>query len=128
MNSVNIFVKSLVVITFIWCIAECIMPQKNIIKYSSFTYGLIVISMVVSLFTTIDFENFNIKAYNDDTIIYSNVYLKELYEKKTEDMLIEKFGDNSIKIELTDDFKIKSIYCENKEKYNEIVRFLNENN
>ena len=61
MNSVSIFVKSLVTLTFMWCIAENILPEKSIKKYSSYIYGLIIISMTISVFTYVDFDDFRIE-------------------------------------------------------------------
>lgn len=127
MNNVSVFVKTLVCLTFIWCLAENILPEKSIKKYTSYIYGLLVISMALSFFTTIDFEknytgNFDTQPYENNT-----AYIKNLFEEKLSNLLSEKFEDKSIRVELTDACKIKNIYCENKETYDAIVRYLDEN-
>lgn len=127
MNSVSIFVKSLVTLTFMWCIAENILPEKSIKKYSSYIYGLIIISMTISVFTSVDFDDFRIVDFNMQSV-KTNDYLKTMYEEKLESALSEKFDDTSVRVELTDEYKIKNIYCDNKKTYDAIMRYLNENN
>ncbi len=128
MNSVGIFVKTLVALTLLWCIAENILPEKSIKKYSSYIYGLIVISMAVSVFTSIDYNSFYTNDYNMESVGYNNNYIKNLYEEKLETILREKFDDESIRIELTDECKIKNVYCDSKETYDNVVGYLYENN
>ena len=127
MNSVSIFVKSLVTLTFMWCIAENILPEKSIKKYSSYIYGLIIISMTISVFTSVDFDDFRIVDFNMQSV-KTNDYLKTMYEEKLGRALSEKFDDTSVRVELTDEYKIKNIYCDNKKTYDAIMRYLNENN
>ena len=127
MNSVSMFVKTLVALTFVWCIAESILPEKSIKKYSSYIYGLVIISMALSVFTSIDYDDFKIVDYSMESE-KTNDYLKTMYEEKLESALSEKFDDTSVRVELTDEYKIKNIYCDNKETYDAIMRYLNENN
>ena len=126
MNSVDMFVRSIIVITFIWCIAECIMPENYAKKNSPFIYGIIIISMTVSLFTKIDFESFFKIAEIENSGEYNNSYLKNLYEEKLEDALIKKYNNHSIEVELTDEYKLKRIYCNDKKIYEDIMRNINE--
>ena len=127
MNSVGIFVKTLVALSFVWCIGESVLPDKSFKNLSSFIYGIIVVSMALSLFTAVDYDAFDVIDFNVDKSSNNN-YLVSLYEEKLEDALSEKFGDDSVRVELTDDFKVKNIYCDNKETYDAIMRYLNENN
>ena len=126
MDNINLFVKTIIAITFMWCIAEALLPDNSMQKYSSFIYGLIIISLTISIFTKMDFDSFLIKPINKNLIEYNNSYLKNLYEDKLKTVLVEKFGDNSIQVELTDEYKIKEIICENQETYENIMRYLNE--
>lgn len=126
MNSVSLFIKSLVTITFMWCLAELILPDHSVKKYSSFVYGLVIISLTISVFMGIDYNSF-LSFENDLSINENNSdYIKQLYEKKIEKALSEKFSDKSIKVQLNDQYKIEKIKCENQETYDEIVRYLNE--
>ena len=127
MNSVSMFVKTLVALTFVWCIAESILPEKSIKKYSSYIYGLVIISMALSVFTSVDYDDFKIVDYSVESE-KTNDYLKTMYEENLENALSEKFDDTSVRVELTDEYKIKNIYCDNKETYDAIMRYLNENN
>lgn len=127
MNSVSVFVKTLVALTFMWCIAESVLPEKSIKKFSSYIYGLVIISMALSVFTSVDYDNFSIADFDTETY-QSNDYLKNVYEEKLQNALVEKFGDSSVRVELTNEYKIKNIYCDNKETYDAIMRYLNENN
>ena len=127
MNSVSMFVKTLVALTFVWCIAESILPEKSIKKYSSYIYGLVIISMALSVFTSVDYDDFKIVDYSVESE-KTNDYLKTMYEEKLESALSEKFDDTSVRVELTNEYKIKNIYCDNKETYDAIMRYLNENN
>jgi len=127
MNSVSVFVKTLVALTFVWCIAESILPDKSIKKFSSYIYGLVVISMALSVFTSVDYDDFIIADFGTKTY-QTNDYLKNMYEEKLQNALSEKFGDSSVRVELTNEYKIKNIYCDNKETYDAIMRYLNENN
>lgn len=127
MNSVSVFVKTLVALTFMWCIAESVLPEKSIKKFSSYIYGLVIISMALSVFTSVDYDNFSIADFDTETY-QSNDYLKNVYEEKLQNALSEKFGDSSVRVELTNEYKIKNIYCDNKETYDAIMRYLNENN
>ena len=127
MNSVSMFVKTLVALTFVWCIAESILPEKSIKKYSSYIYGLVIISMALSVFTSVDYDDFKIVDYSVESE-KTNDYLKTMYEEKLGSALSEKFDDTSVRVELTDEYKIKNIYCDNKKTYDAIMRYLNENN
>lgn len=126
MDSVSLFVKTIVVITFMWCIAEAVLPENSMRKYSSFIYGLVIISMAVSVFTKIDFNDFTAYDNTEKLSEYNSSYLKNLYEERISNALTEKFGDNSIRVELTDDYKINNIYCDDQKTYDDIMRYLNE--
>lgn len=126
MDSVSLFVKTIIAITFMWCIAETILPDNAMQKYSSFIYGLVIISLTVSVFTKIDFNDFFTQTATVNLSEYNSSYLKGLYEDRLELTLKEKFGDESIKVELTDEYKIKNIYCDNQKTHDDIMRYLNE--
>lgn len=126
MGSVSLFVKTVVALTFIWCIAEAVLPENSMQKYSSFIYGLVVISLAVSVFTTMDYDNMFVYGGSTNISEYNSNYLKDLYEDKLESVLTEKFGDDSVRVELTDEYKIEKIYCENQKTYDDIMRYLNE--
>lgn len=125
MNSVSLFVKTLVVITFMWCIAEVMLPENSIRKYSSFVYGLVIISLFVSAFTNMEYDKIFAFENTQNREEYNNLILKEVYEEKLGNVLIKKFGDESICVELTEDYKIKKISCKSKETYDDIMRYLN---
>ncbi len=126
MDSVSMFVKTVIIISFMWCVAEAVLPESSVRKYSSFIYGLIIISLMLSTVTELNFDK--LKVYSDNTQISESneIYIKELYENKISELLTEKFGDKSIKVELTDDYKIKKILCNDKQTGEEIMRYLNE--
>lgn len=126
MDNVSLFVKTIIAITFMWSVAEVALPDNSMQKYSSLIYGLVIISLTVSLFTKIEFEDFFKQADIEDVSQYNNEYLKNLYEDKLEDTLRDKFGDSSLEAELTDDYKIKNIKCKKQQTYDDIMRYLNE--
>ena len=68
---------------------------------------------------------FEYEEYTGDTGQSVN-YIKEMYEERLESVLRDKYNNNSIEAKLTDDFKIDSIYCDDSEIYNSIMRDLNE--
>lgn len=126
MGNVSLFVKSVIVISFLWCIAESILPDCSLKKNFNFVYGIILISTVFNLFSNFDTENlFEYEKYIGDTGQSVN-YIKEMYEERLESILRDKYKNNSIEAELTDDFKIDSIYCDDSDIYNSIMRDLNE--
>ncbi|MEE1043404.1 MAG: stage III sporulation protein AF [Clostridia bacterium] len=126
MDNISVFVKTIIVISFMWCIAEMIMPDNSTQKYSSFIYGLIVISLTVSAFTKLNFNDFYTQINVDKNTEYNTAYIKTVYKNKLEDILSEKFDDHSISVELDDEYKIKSIDCDNQKTYDDIMRYLNE--
>ena len=126
MYSVSLFVKAVVSITFLWCIAELVMPVTGMKKYSSFIYGLIIVSLTVSVFVNLDYENLFSVSTQNDVSKYNKEYLKSLYEERLERVLIEKFGDDSIDVELTDDYMLNKISCDDEEIYDNIMRYINE--
>jgi len=126
MDNVSLFVKSIIAITFLWSIAECVLLDNFMQKYSSFMYGIIVVSLTVALFSKMHFNDFFIACKNTNSTEFDSDYINELYEKRLEDILTDKFGDETIDVELTDDYKIKDISCENKKTYDDIMRYLYE--
>ena len=109
-----------------WCIADSVLPENSIRKYSAFVYGLVIISLTVSLFAKFDFNDIGLSKDLTDTGEYNNTYLKNLYEDRLENVLSEKFGDGEIKVELTDDYHISKISCSNQKTYDDIMGYLNE--
>ena len=126
MDSVSVFVKTIIVISFMWCVAEMIMPNDSIRKYSSFIYGLIIISLTVSAFSKVKFDDFFVAFNTDSSTQYNASYIREVYEKKLEDILCEKFDNKSIEVELTDEYKVKRIICDDQKTYDDVMRYLNE--
>lgn len=127
MSNINAFIKIIISITFLWSIGECLLPDSSIQKYTGFIYGLIIISLVVSVFTGVKDADFSF-AYNDikNTSDYNSNYVKSVYEDNLEKILRDKFNDKSIKVELTDDYKINRITCADSETYEAIMRYINE--
>ncbi len=126
MGNVSLFVKAVIVISFLWCIAESLLTDCSLKKNFNFVYGIILISMVFNFFLKLDVENlFEYEEYTGDTGQSVN-YIKEMYEERLESVLRDKYKNNSIEAKLTDDFKIDSIYCDDSEIYNSIMRDLNE--
>lgn len=126
MDSVSLFVKTIVTVTFMWCMAEAVLPENSMQKYSSFVYGLVIISLAISVFTNLKYEKIFVPDNTANISEYNSDYIKKLYEKNLEKILTEKFGDNSLKVELTDDYKIKKISCDSKKTYDDVMRYLNE--
>lgn len=126
MDNVSLFVKTIIAITFLWSIAECVLLDNFMQKYSSFMYGIVIVSLTVSLFTRIHFNDFFIASKDINSTEFDNNYIDELYERKLEEILTEKFGDETIDVELTDDYKIEHISCENKKTYDDIMRYMYE--
>lgn len=127
MNNISIFVKMVIALTFVWAIGENMLPDNNIKKYTGFVYGLLLITCAVSL--VVDMKNFDYSfAYSDlgNVSKYNNEYLKSLYEDNLEGVLRDKFKDDTINVELSEDYNIESISCENSETYEEIKRYFNE--
>ena len=126
MDSVSLFVKTIIAITFMWCIAECVLPDNSMQKYLSFIYGLVIISLTVSVFSKINFNDFFVSVNTENIAEYNSGYLKDLYEDRLENILKDKFSNNSIEVELTEEYKIKSIHCDDQKTYDDIMRYLNE--
>ena len=127
MNNISIFVKMVIALTFVWAIGENMLPDNNIKKYTGLVYGLLLITCAVSL--VVDMKNFDYSfAYSDlgNVSKYNNEYLKSLYEDNLEGVLRDKFKDDTINVELSEDYNIESISCENSETYEEIKRYFNE--
>lgn len=127
MNSMGLFAKSVIATTFLWTFLQSIMPGEKYKKCSDFVYGLVIISMVVSL--ALNIEQFEVSDFLSDTGAvsnYSNSYILDLYEQKLSEALQKKFDDKSIKAELDENYKIVSITCDNKTTQKEIEEYLNE--
>ena len=78
-------------------------------------------------FTSVDYDNFKLLDFDTETVKNNN-YLKTIYEEKLESAFSEKFNDTSVRVELTDEYKIKNVYCDDKKTYDAIMRYLNETN
>lgn len=127
MENINALIKTIIVVSFMWCLAENIMPQSQLNKYTEFIYGLIIMTVTISAIINVnpkdflpDFEG----TYNAD--LYTQSYLREVYEQKLEQILIEKFNDENINVELDDDYRIADITCQNQTTYEKIMGYLNE--
>lgn len=127
MGNVSLFVKSIIVISFLWCLGENVLPDSNLKKNFNFVYGIIIISIVFNYFLKFDRDNlFVYEKYIDDNNKQNKQYLTELYEERLEAVLRDKYKNNSVSAKLTDDFKVESIYCDDNEIYDKIMRDLNE--
>lgn len=127
MNNINMFVKLIIALTFVWAIGENMLPDNNIKKYSGYIYGLLLVTCIVSLVVDIkDFDYSFVYSDLEDVSEYNSEYLKSLYEDNLEGILRDKFKDDSINVELSEDYNIESISCENSETYEEIKRYFNE--
>ena len=124
MNTISLFSKTLIILTFIWCITESIMPENYIRKNISFVYGIIIISYFFKCLSGIDLtvlDNWDSKTKYQTT---TQEYIKEVYERCVEDALKDKYKNESIVAELTDEYKIKKIYCDDEKITEEIMRDL----
>lgn len=127
MNNINMFVKLIIALTFVWSIGENMLPDNNIKKYTGYIYGLLLVTCIVSLVVDIkDFDYSFVYSDLEDVSEYNSEYLKSLYEDNLEGILRDKFKDDSINVELSEDYNIESISCENSETYEEIKRYFNE--
>ena len=127
MNNINMFVKLIIALTFVWAIGENMLPDNNIKKYTGCIYGLLLVTCIVSLVVDIkDFDYSIVYSDLEDVSEYNSEYLKSLYEDNLEGILRDKFKDDSINVELSEDYNIESISCENSETYEEIKRYFNE--
>lgn len=127
MNNINMFVKLIIALTFVWAIGENMLPDNNIKKYTGYIYGLLLVTCIVSLVVDIkDFDYSFVYSDLEDVSEYNSEYLKSLYEDNLEGILKDKFKDDSINVELSEDYNIESISCENSETYEEIKRYFNE--
>jgi hypothetical protein len=127
MNNINMFVKLIIALTFVWAIGENMLPDNNIKKYTGYIYGLLLVTCIVSLVVDIkDFDYSFVYSDLEDVSEYNSEYLKSLYEDNLEGILRDKFKDDSINVELSEDYNIESISCENSETYEEIKRYFNE--
>lgn len=127
MNNISVFVKLIIALTFVWAIGENMLADNRIKKYIGYIYGLLLITCAVSLF--IDMKNCDYEfVYSDlgDISEYNSEYLKSLYEDNLEKILRNKFGDDSISVKLSSDYKVESVKCENSKTYEEIMRYFNE--
>ena len=115
MDSISYVAKTVIAITLVWCIAENMLPDKRYKKYSSFIYGIVIISVFFSI-SVKSFDNIDKSASKN---------LVEIYEDKLEMIMKDKFNDSTINIELTDDYKIKSIKCRDEKTYQKIMGYLN---
>lgn len=126
MISVSLFVKSIITISFLWCLAESILPDGALRKNFNFIYGLVLITMAFNIFLNFDSDNLFKYEFDVESDLKKNEYLKELYEERLEAVLREKYNNASIETTLTDDYKVERIYCDDTEIYNSIMRDLNE--
>ena len=127
MNNINMFVKLIIALTFVWAIGENMLPDNNIKKYTGYIYGLLLVTCIVSLVVDIkDFDYSFVYSDLEDVSEYNSEYLKSMYEDNLEGILRDKFKDDSINVELSEDYNIESISCENSETYEEIKRYFNE--
>ena len=127
MNNINMFVKLIIALTFVWAIGENMLPDNNIQKYTGYIYGLLLVTCIVSLVVDIkDFDYSFVYSDLEDVSEYNSEYLKSLYEDNLEGILRDKFKDDSINVVLSEDYNIESISCENSETYEEIKRYFNE--
>lgn len=127
MNNINMFVKLIIALTFVWAIGENMLPDNNIKKYTGYIYGLLLVTCIVSLVVDIkDFDYSFVYSDLEDVSEYNSEYLKSLYEDNLEGILRDKFKDDSINVVLSEDYNIESICCENSETYEEIKRYFNE--
>lgn len=127
MNNINMFVKLIIALTFVWAIGENMLPDNNIKKYTGYIYGLLLVTCIVSLVVDIkDFDYSFVYSDLEDVSEYNSEYLKSLYEDNLEGILRDKFKDDSINVELSEDYNIESISCENSQTYEEIKRYFNE--
>lgn len=127
MNNINMFVKLIIALTFVWAIGENMLPDNNIKKYTGYIYGLLLVTCIVSLVVDIkDFDYSFVYSDLEDVSEYNSEYLKSLYEDNLEGILRDKFKDDSINVVLSEDYNIESISCENSETYEEIKRYFNE--
>ena len=127
MNNINMFVKLIIALTFVWAIGENMLPDNNIKKYTGYIYGLLLVTCIVSLVVDIkDFDYSFVYSDLEDVSEYNSEYLKSLYEDNLEGILRDKFKDDSINVELSEDYNIEGISCENSETYEEIKRYFNE--
>lgn len=125
MDSISYVAKTVIAITLVWCIAENMLPDKRYKKYSSFIYGIVIISVFFSI-SVKSFDAENIFSFSNDNIDTSaSKNLVEIYEDKLEMIMKDKFNDSTINIELTDDYKIKSIKCRDEKTYQKIMGYLN---
>lgn len=127
MEGINTLVKTIIVISFMWCMAENIMPQSQLNKYTEFIYGLIIMTVTVSAIINVNPNDFlpDIKrTYNGD--IYERGYLKEVYEQKLEQILTDKFSDEHINVELNDEYRITDITCRDQATCEKIMRYIYE--
>lgn len=123
MGSVLSLAKIIIVLTFIWTFAECMLPDSKYKKYTDFIYGLILTAAVASFIANFNFEVPAAEEY-DVGAVYGSGYVKSLYETEAEKLLREKFGDASIEITLNDDCTLKSLKCKDKQIYNRIKEYL----
>ena len=127
MNNINMFVKLIIALTFVWAIGENMLPDNNMKKYTGYIYGLLLVTCIVSLVVDIkDFDYSFVYSDLEDVSEYNSEYLKSLYEDNLEGILRVKFKDDSINVELSEDYNIESISCDNSETYEEIKRYFNE--
>lgn len=123
MDSVLSLSKAVVVLTFVWTFAECILPDSKYKKHTDFVYGLVLTATVAGFILNFDFKmpdissNFEYGAYRQD-------YVKGLYETELEKTLRQKFGDESVDVELNGDFEVESIKCADGETYKMIKEYL----
>ena len=82
MENINALVKTIIVVTFIWSLSERLLSRSNIVKYTEFVYGLVIMTITVS-------SIINIKPYEfipdisgaQKTTHYTQDYLKQVYEE-----------------------------------------------
>lgn len=127
MENINALVKMVIVISFMWSIVENLMPQSQLNKYTEYIYGLIIMSVIISAILNINPNNF-LPDYTlaTDTGLYTQDYLRGVYEENFEHILCEKFNDKSIEVELDDNYRITDITCQSQATYEKIMGYLNE--
>ncbi|MBO7209185.1 MAG: stage III sporulation protein AF [Clostridia bacterium] len=117
------FIKTVIVIILIKPLINIILPDENIKKYINFVVGLMVIILLITPVSKIEFKNifeFENNITVPDYKAISDKNIKKIYEQELEKELSGKFN-SKVEVEVDDNLKITNIQSEKQQEIEEYL-------
>lgn len=117
------FLKTVIVLILIKPLINIILPEENIKKYINFAVGLMVIILLITPLSKIEFRNiFNFENNIEvpDYKAISDKNIKDIFEQQLEEDLQKKFKVKA-EVEVDDNLKIINIQSEKQQEIEEYL-------